>query len=124
MATVALALAPPLRSAVTFPPFFLPPHYGTLDAVFDPPAMISGTCCQLIADIAFLRHMVVTRKEQVQLFGALPSLEAKLHDLTPSPQQLPQASVKTKEFFCSVELDSLAATLNCGNQKWQKQQKR
>ena len=58
---------------------------------------MSGARCQLTADIASLRHMLETRKEQVQLLRALQSLEAELHDLTPSLQQRPQVSVKTKK---------------------------
>jgi hypothetical protein len=59
---------------------------------------MSGARCQLTADIASLRHMLETRKEQVQLLRALQSLEAELHDLTPSLQQRPQVSVKTKKY--------------------------
>lgn len=93
-ATITLALASPLRvAAAAFLSFFLPPPYWTLDAVFDPPAM-SGAHRQITAEVAFLCYLA---KEQVPLLRALQSLEAELHDLTPSPQQQPHVFVKTKK---------------------------
>ncbi|XP_063127976.1 endogenous retrovirus group K member 8 Gag polyprotein-like [Rattus norvegicus] len=57
------------------------------DLVLDSPP-VSDACRQLTNDVTSLRHMVETRKEQVQLLIALRDLETKLTELTPlqSPQ--------------------------------------
>lgn len=80
-ATIALA-TDGTRAGTRSPLSFPPPPYGLLDAVLDSPH-VSDACRQLTNDVTSLRHMVETRKEQVQLLIAVRELETKLTELQP-----------------------------------------